>query len=196
AKGLRQQAGVVVHGQRQGRQQGAQAQYMAVQTQAGGQAQLAVLVHGAAVAGAALGNGGAAAVRAGIPLDAKQAGGIHTQAKAAGGVAGVPFGAHALGPFVGLALGRRRVAEVAVEVQIAQAEAGAAVFEEFGLGGQGPEAAAEQGDGDAFGQVESVHCAPSWLVVLTSLTLRNFSRWVRSTRMYSTAPAARPQPAP
>src|SRR5690606_13136152 len=106
------------------------------------------------------------------------------QAKAAGGVAGVPFGAHALGPFVGLALGCRRVAEVAVEVQVAQAEAGGAVFEEFGLGGQGAEATAEQGggDGDAFGQVESVHCAPSWLVVvLTSLTLRNFSRWVRST---------------
>src|SRR5690606_18640622 len=185
---------VVVHGQRQGRQQGAQAQYMAVQTQAGGQAQLAVLVHGAAVAGAALENAGTAAPGAGVQLDAEQAAGIHTQAKAAGGVAGVPFGAPALGPFVGLPRRCRRVAGVAVEVQVAQAEAGGAVFEEFGLGGQGAEAAAEQGgsDGDAFGQIESVHCAPSWLVVLTSLTLRNFSRWVRSTRMYSTAPAARP----
>src|SRR5690554_8140597 len=131
---------------------------MVVQTQAGGQAQLAVLVHGTAVAGAALENAGAAALGAGVQLDAEQADGIHTQAKAAGCVAGVPFGAHALGPFVGLALGCRRVAEVAVEVQVAQAEAGSSVLEELGLGAPGAVAAAEHGGraGAACGQVQSV----------------------------------------
>ncbi len=134
AKALRQQAAVVMHGDRQGRNQSAEAQNVFIQPEFGGQPQLAVFVHRAVFTGIALENTGAGAIRAGVQLDAQQADGVQTEAQTTFGVTGLPIGAHALGPFIGLALGCIALAKVAVEVEIAQLDAALGVINKGSAG--------------------------------------------------------------
>ncbi len=107
---------------------------MLIQFEFGGQAQLAVFVHGAVLAGIALENACASAVGAGIELDAKQADGVQAEAETAFGITGLPVGAHALGPFIGLALGRAALAKVAVEVKVAQLDTALGVVDKGSAG--------------------------------------------------------------
>lgn len=93
----------------------------------------------------ALQDAGADAVGAGVELHAEQADGVHTEADRAFGVAGFHFQHEALGPFFGLGL-TVAGAEVAVHVEVAQVDAGLAVFDEGGagrVGGDHYDAAAE-----------------------------------------------------
>ncbi|MNF53703.1 hypothetical protein D3C84_351030 [compost metagenome] len=136
-----QQPGVVVHRHRQQRLQGAQAQGAFRGAQLGGQAQLAVVVHWLLRPRAERQQAGAAAVAAGIQLHAQLAQSIQAEANASLGEAGLEAGDETLAPFGGLGLGRPFLAEVAVDVDIAQLEAGLAIRDQVG----GGIAAADQG---------------------------------------------------
>ena len=99
-----------------------------------GQAQLGILVGGAAIVVGGQ-QAGAGAVGAGVELDAEHAQRIHAKADGAVGVARLQVEHEALGPFVALGLlGAGAVAKVAVEVHVAGFQGRAAVFEEGGLG--------------------------------------------------------------
>ena len=95
----------------------------------------------------------AAALRAAVELDAKHGDAVQAEADHAWGVAGTELEDRALGPFFDLAFTRARIVEVAIEVVIAQGQAGLCVFEEatgFGVdrGTQGKgDCTAEQGPG-------------------------------------------------
>ncbi|MNO93194.1 hypothetical protein D3C76_847910 [compost metagenome] len=132
-EGLRQQPRVVgQHGGQLG-QQGADLQHAAGGAQLGGQAQFAVVVGGAIdLLAVARQQAGAGAVGAGVELDAEQAEGVDAKADGACGVTGFVAQQEALGPFLLLGLGGAVLAEVAIEVEVAQFEAGLAVHEKVG----------------------------------------------------------------
>ncbi|MNN17828.1 hypothetical protein D3C81_1310240 [compost metagenome] len=157
---LRQQAAVVEGHHRQLGLQGAEAGFGLRQLDLGGQPGLAVLVHGLPVAFrgeqlARLALVGSVAVTAAVQAHAEQADGIHAEADGAFGEAGLVVEDEALAPLLGG--GAVLIADVAVDVEVAQGEVGLAVFEEGGLGraGQG----GGQGGGEhGEGQGGLVHC--------------------------------------
>ncbi len=137
AIGLRQQAAVVAHHHRQDGLQGADVQggggQFGLGRHTGGAVVVLGTVGGVAVA---LQDAGADAVGAGVELHAEQADGVHAEADRAVGVAGFHFQHEALGPFLGLGLAGAGT-EITVHVEVAQVDAGLAVFDEGGAGGMG-----------------------------------------------------------
>ncbi|MCY1298109.1 hypothetical protein D9M70_475800 [compost metagenome] len=161
---MRQQAAVVVQRHRQFGQQGAGLEGALRSPQLGGQAQLAVFVLGAiGLLAVGLQQASAGAVGAGVQLDPEQAEGVHTHADCAVGVAGLVAQQEALGPLLRLALGGAVLAEVAVEVEVAQFQVGLAVGEEVGedLGGEA-EAEAQRGDNGGMTERGTAHREISW----------------------------------
>ncbi|MNZ32984.1 hypothetical protein D3C78_503220 [compost metagenome] len=158
-EGLRQQARVVVLDHRQLGQQGADLEHALGGAQLGGEAELAVFVLGAAGFAVALEQAGAGAVGAGVELDAEQAEGIDAHPHGALGEAGLIAQEEALGPFLGLGLGGIVLAEVAIEVEVAQFQAGLAVLDELGLGdARQNDTGAKRGQGHGLGERGLAHC--------------------------------------
>ncbi|MNZ87962.1 hypothetical protein D3C78_1068400 [compost metagenome] len=132
-KGLRQDATIVGLQGRQFRHQRADFQFGGRDLYLAGQAELGILVGGAAVI---VGRQQAAAgtIRAGVELDAEHPQGIETKTHGTVGIAGLEVEHEPLGPLVTLGLlGAGAIAKVAVEVHVAGFEGRLAVIEEGGL---------------------------------------------------------------
>ncbi|MNM91746.1 hypothetical protein D3C81_1040530 [compost metagenome] len=129
-EGGRQQAGVVVHHHWQDRLQGTHAQGALGHTHLASQAQLAVVVDRFMAVRAKRQQAGVAAIAAGVELDTQLAHGVDTKTDRAVGEAGLELGGEALAPFLGLGLRCVALAEVAVDVVIAQLQPCMAVADE------------------------------------------------------------------
>ncbi|MNC32780.1 hypothetical protein D3C75_811500 [compost metagenome] len=150
-----QQAGVVVHHHRQDRLQGSQAQGALGHPHLAGEAQFAVVIDRFMAVRAERQQAGIAAVTAGVELDAQLAHGVDTKADRAFGEARLQLGGKALAPFLGLGLRCVALAEVAVEVVVAQLQPGVAVADEV------CHRRHRQGEGRQPGgrnEVRAVHC--------------------------------------
>ncbi|MNP07554.1 hypothetical protein D3C76_995810 [compost metagenome] len=190
AEGLRQGTGIVGHDDRQFRRQGAYFQHALRDAQFAGDAEVAKAVLSAAGLAVAKQQTGAAAVGAGVELQAQAGQRIHAHADEAVGEAGFVFEDEALGPLFLLGLARHRVvglAEVAVVVVVAQLDAGLAVLEELSLrqGRQdkgGTQHGLRQSGGGKAGEVLAVHqISPQWF-------------WTHRVPGYRAAPQGLAQP--
>ncbi|MOA06063.1 hypothetical protein D3C78_1256840 [compost metagenome] len=122
AEGLRQQAGVVVLHHRQLRQQGADFQHALGDAHLGGRAEVAITVLRAAGFAVAQQQTGAAAVCAGVELQAEIGQRIDAEADEAFGEAGLVLEDETLRPFFLLVLDGHRIiglAEITVEIEVA-----------------------------------------------------------------------------
>ncbi|MNZ74955.1 hypothetical protein D3C78_934210 [compost metagenome] len=136
-EGLRQDAPVVGLQGRQFRDQGTDLQFGLGEFHLAGQAELGILVGGAAIV-VGRQQAGAGAVGAGVELDTEHPQGIEAKAYGTVGVARLEVEHEALGPFVTLGLlGAGAVAKVAIEVHVTGFEARLAVIEEGGLAQRG-----------------------------------------------------------
>ncbi len=150
---VRQQAAVVAHQHRDNRLQRAHVQRGGGQLGLRRQAGRAVVIR-RFTGGRAWQEAGAATAGAGVELDAEQADGIETKADRPFGIAGFHFQHEALSPLLGLGLSSARLPEVAVHIEVAQVDAGLAVFDE---GGRSRVGHAQDGRGQA-GKQEGSAC--------------------------------------
>ena len=158
-EGLWQQAAVVGHDHRQLGGQGADLQGALRRPQLGGDPCLAIVVLGAAGLAVALEQAGAAAVGAGIELHPEQADGVDAETDGALGVTGLVAQEEALGPFLGLGLAGAFLAEITVEVEVAEFDAGLAVLDELGMGqGWDGNAGTQRGKSHGTGDRGHAHC--------------------------------------
>ncbi|MNE64514.1 hypothetical protein D3C80_1599310 [compost metagenome] len=142
---MRQQARVIGQQHRQLRGQGAELEHAVGRFELGRQAQFAILVLGAlGRLVVALEQAGTGAIGTGVELDAELAEGVDTDANHAVGIAGFVAQQETLGPLVLFGLGGVCLAEVAVEVKVAQLHFGRAVCEEVGVGLCGEAAAGQE----------------------------------------------------
>jgi hypothetical protein len=135
AEQFRQQAGVVGRDQRALEVQRADLEQAVGDPRLGGQAELGVVILGAAGGAVGRQQPGSSAAAAGVELEAEQADGVDAEADGAFAEAGLQAQEEALRPFVGV-VARAALAEVAIEVEVAQFEAGVAVLDQVGLGEQ------------------------------------------------------------
>ncbi|MCY1491845.1 hypothetical protein D9M68_256430 [compost metagenome] len=158
AEGLRQQTAVVGLHHRQLGHQGADLQGALRRAQLGGQAEFAVFVVGGLTGlRVTLEQAGAGAIRAGVELETEQADGVHADADGALGVAGLQAQQETLRPLFLFGLRGAFLAEIAVEVEVAQLQAAFAVLDELRLSQTWNGQSAERGQGHGTGERGGVH---------------------------------------